>query len=411
MNRFLLLALSAALLAGPACSSTPNAEQPGLDASVAAGPDAAQPTPVTCTIAAPAGGALVTGTVEFRVEFQGPATKVEILEGDTSLASADVTTSPATVAVDTTQLKEGAHTFKAKASSAEASGESAAVALTTDNQAPAITLGATNLSILKGTAAVIPIVATEAHVAKVQLLEGDTVLVDLTEVPDDILWDTTKVADGLHAVKLSVSDTLGHVTVSPEKKVIVGNYAVLPQIEYIPADQVTVPEDWQTVEIDVRGMVANPGAIKHILTWLSWDSDGDGDADAARVLAGPGPVPAPRHQVHRPGVDGGADHPGPEAQRRDLHRGAGGQLPLEGRPDDVPGQQRPGDRGLVLRPHRHHGRGGSRRADASRQDALRALHRVRRDGPRAVPVCHFGRRPGSAAAAGPLQPAAACWGR
>jgi hypothetical protein len=118
---------------------------------------------------------------------------------------------------------------------------------------------------------VVPIVVNEAHVARCQLLEGDTVLVDLTEVPDDILWDTTAVPDGLHAVKLSVTDAVGHTTVSPEKTIIVGNHAILPQITYIPEALVTVPENWQSVEIDVRGMVENPGGIKHIISWLTWN--------------------------------------------------------------------------------------------------------------------------------------------
>ncbi|HEY3451509.1 MAG TPA: Ig-like domain-containing protein [Myxococcales bacterium] len=271
MNRFQLLALSAALLLAPACSSNPPDEQPGPDASVPAGPDASQPVPVTCTLVSPAADALVTGTVEVKVEFQGPATKIEILDGDSVAASADVTASPATISLDTTKLSEGAHTLKAKASSAEASGESAAVAIVTDNKAPALNLGLMNMAFLEGPAAVVPIVVTEVHVAKVQLLEADTVLVDLTAIPDDILWDTTKVADGLHTVKLSVTDTVGHTTVSPEKKIIVGNHATIPAITYLPAALVTVPENWQTVEIDVRGMVTNPGSIKHIITWLQWD--------------------------------------------------------------------------------------------------------------------------------------------
>lgn len=272
MNRFLLA--FAAVLALAACG-TPNTTTPGPDASVEPGPDAAaQPVPVTCAIVSPAADALLTASVDVKVEFQGPATKVEILDGDAVVASADVAASPATVALDTTKLSEGAHTLKARASSAEASGESAAVAVVTDNKAPVIGMALPHLTMLSGADAAIHVVVTEPHVAKCQLVEGETVLVDLAAAPSDIVWDTTKVSDGLHTVKVQVTDTVGHVGATAEQTIIVANHALmpLPAITYIPAATVEIPEGYQPGdEIDVRGMIENPGQIKRIVTWLTWD--------------------------------------------------------------------------------------------------------------------------------------------
>jgi hypothetical protein len=111
---------------------------------------------------------------------------------------------------------------------------------------------------------------TEAHPATLQLVEGDAVLADASEGAA-LQWDTTATDDGLHKVAVRAIDAAGNVADSAEWPLVVANGGQESAVTYSPAAEVVVPQDWRTAETDVRGFVTNPGGVKRIVTWLTWD--------------------------------------------------------------------------------------------------------------------------------------------
>ncbi|MBI5544333.1 MAG: hypothetical protein HY901_10615, partial [Deltaproteobacteria bacterium] len=193
------------------------------------------------------------------------------LAGDAVAATTNVTTaSPVTIALPTAGFADGSLVFKARAHSADLTADSATRTLVLDNAKPVVSLQLERLSILKKTAKVEFTVA-DAHLAKIQLLADDAVVAEIAGAATSLWWDTTKTEDGLRKVKLSVVDAAGNTEVTSEQLVVVANTALVPEIEYDPRPLVSVPPNWQSVEIDVRGMVTNPGGVKRMLSWLTWD--------------------------------------------------------------------------------------------------------------------------------------------
>lgn len=157
-----------------------------------------------------------------------------------------------------------------------------------DETAPVVTLvDLERFALLAGTAEVAVWVDEDAAV---KLLAGDTVLAEARTAchPSDppicdggpamLRLDVADVPDGLLRVTAIAIDDAGNVGRSVEVPVIVANRGERIEVDYDPAPEVSIPEAYEGVELDVRATAESRAGIRKIITWVTWENPVAGDA-------------------------------------------------------------------------------------------------------------------------------------
>src|SRR5206468_1285884 len=189
----------------------------------------------TVSLASPAAGATVSGTVDVTATAADNVGVVGVqflLDGN--LLGAEDTAAPYSVAWNTTAAANGTHTVAARARDASDNvATSAAVTVTVFNDLtpPTVSIatpapGATVSGTVAGTATA----ADNVGVAGVQFLLDSVALgAEDTATPYSVAWDTTTAANRTHTVAARARDAAGNVVTSPAVTVTVNNAPIMVQ--------------------------------------------------------------------------------------------------------------------------------------------------------------------------------------
>src|SRR5207249_3265045 len=260
-------AFSDTMPAGRVISSTPAAgsvELPGAPVALVISRGPNDVTPPTVSIASPAAGATVSGTVDVTAtaaDNVGVGGVQFLLDGN--LLGAEDTTAPYSVAWNTTTAANGTHTLAAHARDASGNvATSAAVTVTVFNDliAPTVSIaspaaGAT----VSGTVDVRATAADNVGVGGVQFLLDDVAdRTGDTSAPCSVAWNTTTAANGTHTLAARARDASGNVATSAAVTVTVFNDLMAPTVSIAsPAAGATV-----SGTVDVRATAAdNVGVV------------------------------------------------------------------------------------------------------------------------------------------------------
>lgn len=202
-------------------------------------------TPPTASLTAPTSGATLTGAVTLSANANDDiaVAKVEFFVG-TTLVGTD-TTSPYSIAWDSTSAPNGPVSITAKAtdtSANEATSTAVSAAVqNADTSLPTVSLTAPAAdATISGTAVTISASATDnIGVAKVEFFVGATIVgTDATE-PYSITWNSASAPDGPVSITAKATDTSGNAITSAARSATVKNTG--------PAVALTAPDDGATV--------------------------------------------------------------------------------------------------------------------------------------------------------------------
>jgi subtilisin family serine protease len=183
--------------------------------------------PPAVAVTAPAGGANVSGTVNIITQANDNVgvVNIEVYKDNSLLGSS--TTSPFTLAWDSSTESEGPHTFFSKAYDAAGNvGTSTPIVLNVDNTAPASSITApANGTIIKGTSVVISANASDSSgLQKVDFYyDSNTLIGTDTSAPFTINWNISAVLSGDHTIYAVATDTAGNSQASSPISVILDN--------------------------------------------------------------------------------------------------------------------------------------------------------------------------------------------
>lgn len=187
----------------------------GTSASVTVTVDNSAPT---VSVTAPAGGALLKGTVSVTASASdniGVASVQFQLDGVN--LGAPVTTAPYSVSWNTTTATVGAHSLTAIATDASGNATtSAAVSVSVDNVAPTVSLTSPAAGSVSGTVTLTASASDNVGVASVQFkLDGTNIGMPDTTAPYTLAWDSTPyINTGSHSLTAVATDTAGNTTTS-----------------------------------------------------------------------------------------------------------------------------------------------------------------------------------------------------
>jgi hypothetical protein len=223
-------ALLVLLLVGVFAVALISAGCAGLASSNAGG------TPPTVSIATPANGATVSGTVAVTAtaSVNVGVTGVQFQIDNLNVGSV-ITTSPYSYSWDTTKATNGSHTLRATAQDAAGNtGTSATVTVTVNNVngttplTVSITSPANGVNV-SGTITVTATATATAGVSTVQfLLDGANLGSADPTSPYSVLWDTTTASNGPHALAAKTTDKSGNSVTSSNVNVTVSQSATPP---------------------------------------------------------------------------------------------------------------------------------------------------------------------------------------
>ncbi len=217
-------------------------------------------TPPTVAITAPANGATVSATVSVSANASdnvGVAGVQFYVDGAT--LGAEDTASPYSVSWDTTSVANGSHALTAIARDAAGNRTtSATVTVTVSNTTPdttpptvAITAPAAGATV-SATVNVSANASDNVGVAGVQFyVDGTTLGAEDTATPYSVSWDTTRVANGAHALTAVARDAAGNRTTSAAVSVTVSN-ATAGRLPYY-GTPFQIPGTFQAEDFDKGG--------------------------------------------------------------------------------------------------------------------------------------------------------------
>ena len=178
-------------------------------------------------VTAPAGGSFVSGTVNVITEASDNVGVVNIEVYKDNALFGTSTTSPFTLAWDSTTDSEGPHTFFSKAYDAAGNvGTSAPIVLNVDNTAPSTSITApANGTIINTSSLVISANASDnAGLQKVDFYyDSDTLIGTDTSAPFTINWNISAVPSGNHTLYVVATDKAGNSNASSSISVTLDN--------------------------------------------------------------------------------------------------------------------------------------------------------------------------------------------
>jgi hypothetical protein len=187
----------------------------------------ADQTVPTVSLTAPTAGAFIRGTTNVNATAADNVGVTQVVFKDGATTIGTDTTSPYSLAWNTTGVANGAHSLTAVASDAAGNATtSAAVSVTVDNAAPAATMTApANGASVSGTTVTVSATASDnIGVVGVQFkLDGTNLSAEDTTSPYSIVWNSTTVPDGSHALTAVSRDAAGNTTTSTAVTVTVNN--------------------------------------------------------------------------------------------------------------------------------------------------------------------------------------------
>jgi peptidoglycan/xylan/chitin deacetylase (PgdA/CDA1 family) len=217
----------------------------------------------TATITAPAAGATVSGTAAtISANTSGPVAIAGVqFKVDGANYGAEDTTTPYSIAWDTTKVANGSHSLTAVARGADGvTGTSPAVSVNVNNVTPPVgpTVSITSPANGATVSAITPVAANASDstgIAGVQFkLDGTTNLgAEDTTAPYSVAWDTTPIANGSHSLTAVARNTGGTTTTSAPVSVNVSNQPTPPQgsnlianpsVETVSAANPSLPDKW-----------------------------------------------------------------------------------------------------------------------------------------------------------------------
>jgi hypothetical protein len=190
-------------------------------------------TPPSVSLASPANGATLQGTVTVTASASDNVGVVGVqFFGDGVSLGAEDTTAPYSITVDTTASSNGSHILTAVARDAAGNRTtSAAVTVTVSNGPPPDTTppsvsvtSPANGATVSATVAVSAGASDNVGVAGVQFkLDGANLGSEDTSAPYSVSWDTTGAASGSHTLTVVARDAAGNVASSTAVTVTVSN--------------------------------------------------------------------------------------------------------------------------------------------------------------------------------------------
>ncbi len=191
---------------------------------------AADTTAPTVAVTAPAGGATVSGTTTLSASAADNVGVVGVqFKVDGANFGAEDTSSPYSVAWDTTTAGSGSHKLTAVARDAAGNSTTSAVVTVTvsnaDTQAPAVALTApASGATISGTTTLSADASDNIGVVGVQFrVDGTNVGAEDTSAPYSLGWSSLTVANGTHSLTAVARDAAGNTTVSAARSVTVSN--------------------------------------------------------------------------------------------------------------------------------------------------------------------------------------------
>jgi hypothetical protein len=208
----------------------------------------ADTTPPSVSLAAPANGSTVSGTITLSANASDNVgvTKVEFYR-DGALLGTDTAT-PYTLSDNTTTVPNGSHSYTAKAYDAAGNSTVSAASTVTVNNAdttpPTVSLTApANSSTVSGTITLSATASDNVGVTKVEFYRDGTTLVGTATIsPYSVTDNTTAVANGSHSYTAKAYDAAGNSTVSAASTVTVNNADTTP-----PTVSLTAPANGSTI--------------------------------------------------------------------------------------------------------------------------------------------------------------------
>jgi len=173
----------------------------------------ADTTAPTCSITSPANGATIQSVISINANANDnvAVTKVEFYEGINLIGTASV--SPYSIIWDTTKVANGNHNIQVKAyDAANNVGTSAVISVTVDNVIPDTTApictitSPANGATVQGTTTISAFTNDNVGVTKVQFYVGGSLIGTTLASPYNIVWDTTKVANGNYTIQVEAYD-------------------------------------------------------------------------------------------------------------------------------------------------------------------------------------------------------------
>jgi peptidoglycan/xylan/chitin deacetylase (PgdA/CDA1 family) len=239
------------------------------------------PTTPTVSVSAPAAGSTVSGstTVSANASDTTPLAGVQFkLDGNN--VGAEDTTSPYSIAWDTTGVTDGTHSLTAVArNTADGSATSAPVSVTVKNTVaptpPTVSVSAPAANATVTGSATLTASASDAKgITSVQFkVDGVNVGTADTTSPYSITWDSKTVSDGTHSVTAVATNSSNLTTTSSPVSITVSNPVA-------PTVSVTAPAGGATVS-GTTALTASASDSKSTITSVQFKVDGNnvGTAD------------------------------------------------------------------------------------------------------------------------------------
>ena len=189
-------------------------------------------TPPTVSITAPAGGALVRGSVNLTAtatDNSGTVASVQFLVDDVPLGAPD-TAAPFAASWTTSSSANGPHVLKARATDAAGNAAtSAPVSVTVDNAPPSVSVDSPSGGTVSGTITVTGSASDANGIANVQFrLDGANLGAADTTSPYSVSWATASASNGTHTLTAVATDAAGNQATSASVTVTVSNTWVVP---------------------------------------------------------------------------------------------------------------------------------------------------------------------------------------
>lgn len=236
----------------------------------ASDPGSSQTAEVQCWLASPGDGTVIDGQVRVEVGFSGPVDTIELLVDGVAVDTV-TTDGSESVTFEWTAPSDATYSIAARANPGSKPVETDAVSVIVDTLAPVVSVDLPRLSVVDGEVEV-PYTLTEANLTKVTLKTTEGVeIASAEEAGGSMTWNTAEGADGVQWLQIEATDAAGHTTLSETVPAVVVNNGEEVEVEYTPAAEVSIPENYASVEYHTRVMATAKEGIRTVITWVTWD--------------------------------------------------------------------------------------------------------------------------------------------
>ena len=233
----------------------------------------------------PVEGDFIKGEVIFKIKVTGTVYSVEIKSNDDVFSRCDGgTDTTIECSLDTTQFEDGNYEFIAigyKDEEQKESIESNKVNLIIDNTPPEVEVLNEPLQFLSGMDKLyftfeenMEIDSYILYWKEQEILSTDSVktMEYNNETIYYIEWNTEEVPDDLGMAKIVIKDKAGNTGESQKLLIVLnnGDYIQFTENRFL---SLSIPENWQEVEIDQKVHWEMPSQVRKVIVWTRWDAE------------------------------------------------------------------------------------------------------------------------------------------